>query len=396
MQEYQYMIIGGGMAGGSAVDAIREVDSQGTLILITQEPHRPYERPPLSKDFLMGKADLRDVYLEPPAYYDEHAVVIRSGAPVNEINPDAQSVTLDDGSTVHYQTLLLATGGSARRLAMPGNALPGIFTLRTIEDAEHIRRAAEQGKRALVLGGSFIGAEVASSLAQSGVKVTMVYPDDYLLQGIAPHDLSLYLQKLYTERGVHLLPRTTVERFNGQEVVAQAVLDNGETLDVDLVVMGVGIRLNTGLARKAGLEMDDQEGVIVDELLRTSDPHIYAAGDIAAWPDPTFGRLRVEHWDVAKNQGRRAGLNMAGAREPYTTLPYFFSDLFDLSFEAWGNLKSWDTTVLRGSLESGSFAYVYYDARRMVGVLAVGLPDEERDAMQALVRARAPLEDMSE
>lgn len=397
MQEYQYVIVGGGLAGGSAVEGIRAVDSEGTLLLLTQEPHRPYQRPPLSKDFLLGKAGLQDVYLESPDYYDENRVVVRCGVRVSDLKPDAKSVTLDDGSTVHYQQLLLALGATARRLSMPGNELPGVFTLRTIEDSKEIQRAAEKGKRALVLGGSFIGSEVASSLAQLGVETTLVFPEDYLLEGIAPHDMSLYLQARYAEHGVHLRPRTTAERLNGQDAVAQAILDNGETPDVDLVVMGVGVRLNTTLARNAGLEMDDEEAIQVDEMLRTSDPHIYAAGDIAAWPDPTFGRrLRVEHWDVAKNQGLRAGRNMAGESEPYTTLPYFFSDLFDLSFEVWGNLDAWDHTVLRGSLESDSFAYFYFEDGRMVGVLAVGRPDEEREAMQTLVKDRARLAEVAE
>jgi NADPH-dependent 2,4-dienoyl-CoA reductase/sulfur reductase-like enzyme len=221
----------------------------------------------------------------------------------------------------------------------------------------------------------------------------MVFPDRRLLERIAPQELGEFLQALYRDRGVNILPETTAERLEGQDGVERAVLDDGQTVDVDLVVMGVGIELNTELARRAGLDVDDTGGVEVDEYLSTSNPCIYAAGDIAAWPDPTFGRrLRVEHWDVAKNQGIRAGRNMAGEVEPYTMLPYFFSDLFDLSFEVWGNLDSWDETVLRGSLEEGSFAFYYFDDGRMVGVLALDRPDEERDAMQDLVKQRPALD----
>jgi NADPH-dependent 2,4-dienoyl-CoA reductase/sulfur reductase-like enzyme len=179
-------------------------------------------------------------------------------------------------------------------------------------------------------------------------------------------------------------------------MVERVELDNDETLSVDLVVMGVGINLNTTLARMAGLDLNDQGAVLVNGALQTSDPDIYAAGDIAAWPSFTFGkRLRLEHWNVARGQGLRAGRNMAGEEEGYTALPYFFSDLFDLSFEVWGDLAAWDQTVLRGSLEEGSFAYYYFDRGKIVGVLAVDRPEEERKPMQGLVRARVLYEDLA-
>jgi NADPH-dependent 2,4-dienoyl-CoA reductase/sulfur reductase-like enzyme len=271
-----------------------------------------------------------------------------------------------------------------------------VFTLRTIEDSDAIREAARSARRGLVLGGSFIGSEVAASLAQLGLRVTMVFPESRLLQAVVPEELSHYLQAKYAANGIAVLAGTKPERLEGRDAVEQAVLDNGETLDVDLVVMGVGIRLSTGLAREAGLEMWDKGAVVVDEYLRTSDPDIYAAGDIAAWPDPTFGkRLRVEHWDVAWQQGMRAGRNMAGEARPYTTLPYFFSDLFDFSFEAWGDLTAWDQTVRRGAVQEGSFAFYYFDQGQMVGVLAVNRPGEERDPMQALVKARSAYADVA-
>jgi NADPH-dependent 2,4-dienoyl-CoA reductase/sulfur reductase-like enzyme len=175
------------------------------------------------------------------------------------------------------------------------------------------------------------------------------------------------------------------------------VLDDGQTLEVDLVVMGVGIRINTELARYAGLEMTERGAVAVDSYLRTSDPDVYAAGDIAAWPDPTFDKqMRVEHWDVARRQGMRAGRNMAGEGKPYTSIPYFFSDLFDLSFEVWGDLTAWDRTVLRGRLQNGGFAFYYFDGGQMVGVLAADRPDAERDRMQALVKARPAYDAVAE
>ena len=389
MKKYKYIIIGGGLAGGSAVDAIRKVDAEGSLALVTQEPLRPYQRPPLSKGFLMGKAGREKVFLRPADHYARQNVDLLSAVRATGLSPGTRFITLDDGRRLKYGRLLLATGGRARRLPIPGNDLSGVFTLRTIEDSESIREVASEGKRVLVLGGSFIGSEVASSLAQLGSQVTVVFPESRLLERIVPQELSKFLQDLYTDHGMRILPGTTAERLEGQDAVEQAVLDSGETLNVDLVVMGVGIELNTDLARRAGLELDEVGAVVVDETLCTSNPCIYAAGDIAAWPDPIFDRrLRVEHWDVARNQGVCAGRNMAREIEPYDRLPYSFSDLFDLSFEVWGNLDSWDRTVLRGSLEEGSFAFYYFDGQRMVGVLAVDRPEDERDAMQALVKQR--------
>ena len=224
----------------------------------------------------------------------------------------------------------------------------------------------------------------------------MVFPETRLLERIVPEEVSTFLQVKYEAKGVRILAGTKPDRLEGNGKVERVKLDNGETLDVELVVMGVGIRLDTELARDAGLELGEKGAVVVDEYLRTSDPNIYAVGDIAAWPNPTFGkRLRVEHWDVARRQGLRAGRNMAGEIKSYTALPYFFSDLFDFSFEVWGDLTAWDQTVLRGTLEGGSFALYYFDRGRMVGVLAAGRPDEERKPIQVLVKARPLYEDMA-
>ena len=395
MQSYEYVIIGGGLAGQRAGDGIRKVDVEGTIALVTAEPHMPYERPPLSKGYLTGKKGLDRVYLKEDDYYAQSAIEVITGTRVTRIDPGARSLTLSDGRVLEYDKLLLATGGRAWRLPIPGNDLPGVFTLRTIEDSDGIREAAQHGKQALVLGGSFIGSEVASSLAQLGLSVTMVFPEGRLLELVVPQELSALLHAKYVANGVRILSGTKPERLEGNGQVERAVLDSDETLDIDLVVMGVGVRLNSELAHDAGLEMGERGAVVVDEMLRTSDPHIYAAGDIAAWPDPTFGkRLRVEHWDVARRQGLRAGRNMAGEEKPYTALPYFFSDLFDFSFEVWGDLSAWDRTVTRGTLESGSFALYYFAQGKMVGVLAVGRPDEERKPMQALVKARPATEDV--
>jgi NADPH-dependent 2,4-dienoyl-CoA reductase/sulfur reductase-like enzyme len=388
-KSYRYLIVGGGLAGGRAAGGVREVDEAGSVALVTQELHRPYERPPLTKKYLRGEVGLDQVYLEDAAYYDEQEVEILSGVRATELDRDQRLLTLDDGRKLAYESLLLATGGRARRLPIPGVDLDGVFTLRTIEDSDAIREAGGQGKHALIMGGSFIGSEVAASLRQIGTRVTMIFPNARLLERIVPVEVSDFLFTIYRDEGIHVLPGTVAQGLKGNGKVERATLDSGETVDIDLVVMGVGIQLNTELAASAGLNLDDQGAVLVDEFLRTSDPDIYAAGDIAAWPDATFEkRLRVEHWDVARRQGRRAGRNMAGERVPYTALPYFYSDLFHISFEVWGDLSSWDETVRRGSLQEGSFAYYYFHQGHLVGVLAMDRPASERGPMQDLVRAR--------
>jgi NADPH-dependent 2,4-dienoyl-CoA reductase/sulfur reductase-like enzyme len=217
----------------------------------------------------------------------------------------------------------------------------------------------------------------------------MVFPESRLLARVVPEAFSDFLHGKFQAEGVRILSGTTPERLEGDGAVDRAVLSTGQTLQVDMVVMGVGIRLHTELAEDAGLELTDRGEVVVDEYLRTSDPEIYAAGDIAAWPDLTFEkRLRAEHWDVARRQGLRAGRNMAGEYKPYTALPYFFSDMFDLSFEVWGHLGSWDQTVLRGEIGSSSYKLFYFDQSKLVGVLTVGRLGDVRGTIPKVVKAR--------
>jgi len=397
VKTYTYLIIGGGLAGGRAVDGIRQVDEEGSVALVTVEPHRPYERPPLSKKYLRGEVGLDRVYLEDDGYYEEADIDLLATERAIKLDPDRQTVTLGDGRELAYEKLLLATGGYAWRLPIPGSDLANVFVLRMIEDSDEIREAGGEGKQALIMGGSFIGSEVAASLRQMGTRVTMIFPESRLLERVGPEEVSDYLHNVYREKGIVILTGTVAEELEGDGRVERAILDNGQTLTPDLVVMGVGIKLNTELAADAGLALNDEEAIIVDEYLRTSMPNVYAAGDIAAWPDPTFHkRLRVEHWDVARRQGRQAGRNMAGADERYTELPYFFSDLFDLSFEVWGDLSSWDQTVRRGSLEEKRVAFFYFREGKMAGVLSMDRPSAERGPMQDLVRARAAYDQVAD
>jgi 3-phenylpropionate/trans-cinnamate dioxygenase ferredoxin reductase subunit len=389
MFRFNYLIIGGGLAGGRAAENIRKVDGSGSIALVTEEPHPPYERPPLSKGYLLGQQGLDKVYLKDEAFYAQNKIELLRGVRATQLNAAGRAVTLSDGRVLNYDKLLLATGGRARRLPIPGANLPGVFTLRTIADADALRAAAQPGAKALVVGGSFIGAEVAASLCRMGLQVTLAFMEQRLLERVAPPPLGAQLHELYAQRGVSILPQRRPQHIAGDDKARAVTLDNGVTLEVDLVVLGVGIQLETELAHQAGLDLAPDGSVLVDQYLRTSDPNIYAAGDIVAWPDPGSNlRLRVEHWDVARGQGIRAGRNMAGEAKPYTTLPYFFSDLFELSLEAWGNLRMWDQFVLRGTLEGGGWAFFYFYHGTMMGALAAGLPEAERNKIPAVVKAR--------
>ncbi|MGI5914898.1 MAG: NAD(P)/FAD-dependent oxidoreductase [Anaerolineae bacterium] len=390
MDEFTYVIIGGGMAGQRACEGIRRVDTEGSIALVTQEPHRPYQRPPLSKGYLQGREGLDKVYLQEASYYAENRIELLQGVAATRIDPAAHTVSLADGRELRYKKLLLATGGRARRLPLPGADLRGVLVLRTIEDSDAISEAAAPGRRVVIVGGSFIGAEVAASLTQRGAEVSMVFPEERLLKRVASAEVGAMLHDMYTAHGVRIHTGVVPERFEGDGRVERVVLADGTVLPTDLVVMGVGIVLNTELAREAGLEMTDHGAVLVDRYLRTSDADIYAAGDIAAWPDRTFDKvLRVEHWDVARRHGLRAGRNMAGDERRYVSLPYFFSDMFDLSIEVWGDLTTWDRTVVRGDISARRFTDFYFSEGTLVGVLTTGR-DQERDALQALVRARIP------
>lgn len=399
MESYKYLIIGGGLAGGRTCQGIRRVDEEGSIALVSAEEHIPYERPPLSKGYFIGEDPLEKVFVKERSYYDENGIDLILGVTANAINPDEHTVALSDGQAIQYEKLMLATGGSAKSLPLPGTNLGGVYTLRTIEDSQAIQQAANENDRALVVGGSFIGSEIAAGLAMRGVEeITMIFLESRLLERMAPEEMSHYIEDRFKAEGIRIRPATRPARFEGNGNLESVRLEDGEEIEVEMAVLGVGIALNTRLAEGAGLELNDEGAILVDEYLRTSHPDIYAAGDIASWPDPTFDkRMRVEHWDVARAQGYRAGRNMAGQEGSYTRLPYFFSDLFDLSFEAWGDFAEWDRTVRRGSLgDEANVAYFYFRDGTLVAAVSMGRPDDERDPIQDLIKARAAYDDVAE
>ncbi|MHB0878063.1 MAG: NAD(P)/FAD-dependent oxidoreductase [Anaerolineae bacterium] len=338
-QAYAYVIVGGGLAGGSAAQGIREHDKEGSVLLIGRERHLPYERPPLSKKLWTGKKQLADIYVKDRAYYEQNGIRLLLGESVTAVDRAGKVVSTASGQHYGYGRLLLATGGTPRHLSIPGGDLQGLIYYRFLDDYLYLRERAGKGKSVAVIGGGFIGSEVAAALAMNQTQVTLIFPEPYLCQRLFPEGLGQTLTRMYEARGIRVLagdaPVAIERRGNGFAVRTQS----GAEVEAGTVVIGIGIDPDVALAETAGLRVGN--GIEVDELLRTSDPEVYAAGDNALFPYTALGeRRRVEHWDNAVNQGRWAGANMAGAARPYDYMPYFFSDLFDFGYEAVGDVDT--------------------------------------------------------
>jgi NADPH-dependent 2,4-dienoyl-CoA reductase/sulfur reductase-like enzyme len=332
----QYVLVGGGMTAAAAAEAIREADAKGEIILISSESHPPYARPPLSKALWKGESE--DKIWKGT---DKLGVDLRLGRTVIGLDPRGKTVTLAEGGKISYDKLLLATGGTPRRLPLP---TPQIIYYRTYDDYRRLRALANEKLRFLVLGGGFIGSEIAAALKLVGADVTMLIPEPGIGARVFPADLSANLVEYYREKGVTVRPNEGLASLGHAAGPVQVRTTRGDTLTVDVIVAGLGIQPNVELAEQAGLRVEN--GIVVDEMLRTSDSDIYAAGDVANFFNPALqSHIRVEHEDNANTMGAAAGRAMAGHGAPYTHLPFFYSDLFDLGYEAVGELDSRLETV---------------------------------------------------
>jgi len=386
---YDYVIIGAGLAGASAVQGIREVDLQGSILLIGAEKHLPYDRPPLTKKLWFGKKTVDEIFLHDGEFYKERSVTLRLSTRVSSIDPKQKTV-VTGGRSYGYGKLLLATGGVPRRLAVPGGDLEGVYSYRYLDDYLGIRQKAVEGSSAVIIGGGFIGSELAAALNKNGVSVTMIYPSAYLVDRVFPAGLGMALQQHYMERGVKILSGEKPASFAGKDGRLVTTTDKGTTVSSDFVVIGVGIVPSVELAEAAGLATGN--GIKVDEYLKTSDPDIYAAGDIANFPYAALEKSsRIEHWDNSLNQGVHAGRNMAGANEKFSYMPYFFSDLFDFGYEAVGEVDSSLETFADWSKEfdTGVIYYLRDDVVR--GVMMCNIWDKV-PAARDLIRKKTRLE----
>ncbi len=394
MAEDTFVVVGAGLAGAKAVEAMREAGFGGRVVLIGDEADRPYERPPLSKELLRGVKGREKVWVHDEGWYAEHDVELLLATSATAIDPGGRVVSLSTGDQVHYDKLLLATGSSPRRLDLPGAGLDGIRYLRRVGEAEALRDTLAglgSGGRLVVVGAGWIGLEVAAAARHHGVEVTVVEPQAQPLLGVLGDQVGEVFAALHRAQGVDLRLGTGVEGFDGLGAGRVGVRTSDGTVEGDLVVIGVGIVPNTALAEAAGLEVAD--GVVVDELLRTSDPAVYAAGDVANAMNPLLGtRVRVEHWANAQNQGAAAGASMAGHGEPYAKLPYFFTDQYDLSMEYHGYVGRQapdvaDRVVLRGDPAGESWLAFWLGGNRVLAGMNVNDWDAA-DGIKALAKAR--------
>lgn len=396
MQEFQYLIVGGGLTAVSAVDGIREVDARGSIAVLTEEAIAPYHRPPLSKEYLQAPEAPRELlYVKPDGWFeDQEGLELRTGDAVVSIDPRMLTMTTASGEVFKGERILLATGGRPRTLSMPGPRLERVFTLRSVEDAEAIRDAALDAESALLIGAGFIGMELSASLRKFDVDPHVIEYRERVWPAMLPEAVAGFMQAYFEKRGVRFRLGTRVEELRGSERVESAILDTGEEIPCDLVVQGVGLLPNDELASAA--EMAVQDGIVVDRFCETSHGHIYAAGDVARFPDPISGEpARVEHWDHAKAQGRLAGRNMAGRREAYDHLSYFFTNAFDLSINVFGRPAISDQSIVSGVLGSARSVVYCASEGRLCGTILINANDA-LDECRELVRLGPTLEEVRE
>jgi 3-phenylpropionate/trans-cinnamate dioxygenase ferredoxin reductase subunit len=382
-----YVIVGGSLAGAEAAAGLREGGFDGRVVLIGSEPWLPYARPELSKGYLTGRKTMSDMQVRPPDFYSGAGIEVMTSTTVTSVDPVDRLVQLDGGGALGYERLLLATGASPRTLDVPGGHLPGVLSLRTVDDADVLREGILSAERVVVVGSGWIGCEVAACARTLGAEVAMVSPDPYPLLSVLGPQVAAVVRDLHADHGVALHLGSSVEAVVGTDRAQGVRTTDGTTVAGDLVVVGIGAAPRDGLARRAGIDVDD--GILVDEYLRTSNPRVFAAGDVASAWHPVLGaRLRVEHWDNAIKQGRAAAANMLEGRTAYTQRPFFFSDQYDLALEYRGHARGGDQVVLRGDPASGAFLAFWLQDGRVVATLNANVWDQA-DALDALLGSRA-------
>jgi 3-phenylpropionate/trans-cinnamate dioxygenase ferredoxin reductase subunit len=376
-------IVGANMAGACAARALREEGFSGEIQLIGAEPHLPYERPPLSKELLVGTTDPVQIRIQSEKDWDDQEVTLRLSSTVVGIDPSSRELELADGGRARPDKVLLCTGGRPRRLALPGAELDGVVHLRSLDDSLAIRDHLQAGASVVVVGGGFIGTEVAASALASGCTVTLIEAEDVILWRALGRELGGILQRYHVGQGARVETGTSLERIGGTSKVTHVMTTNGERIAADLVVVGIGIVPAVELAEAAGLETAN--GIVVNEHCETSVDGIYAAGDVTNHPNPFLGRrVRLEHWQNAQNQGVAAARSMLGARSGFGEVPWFWSDQYDLTVQVAGHVGPTSTLVYRGDPSSSSFTLFYLGNGALRGVAGVNRPRDVRAATRLI------------
>jgi len=391
MGTFELVIVGGGLTAARAIESYRAAGGEGRIALLTKERSLPYHRPPLSKRYLRGEAERQDTLVAPQAFYDDNDVELLLGTEVSRVEPHAQAVEAADGSRYGYRKLLLATGAEPRRLPVEGADLPGVFTLRSLDDATAIREAAAGVRDAVVVGSGFIGMEVAASLTRLGLEVTIVTRDAHLFAQLRSPEVSEHLADLYRRQRVGIVHGDQVRAFHGRSSLDTVELQGGTPLGAGLAVVGVGVQPALRFLDGSGIAVDD--GVLVDRGFRTNVPGVYAAGDVARFFDPLYDRRRrIEHWSNADYQGREAGKVLAGAESGYDTVSTFFTESFGLTLKVFGDPSGHDDRVVRGSFADGDAIVFYLEGDRVVGTLHTGQDQATEEELKRLIRSRAAFE----
>jgi 3-phenylpropionate/trans-cinnamate dioxygenase ferredoxin reductase subunit len=372
----EYLLIGGGMAAGNCAAELRKRGAEGEILLVGREPELPYERPPLSKEYLRGEAKREDAYVNPADWYEQNGVELRTRTNVMSLDAEARTAKLQGGDEVEFEKALIATGSNVNILRVEGAELEGIHYLRAFGNSDAIRADAEKAERVVLIGGSYIGCEVAASLTATGTACAIVMMEDVALSRVFGDDAGRWFQQVMESKGVEFHGGETLSAFEGDEGVSAVVTESGITVAGDFAVVGAGVKPDVMLAERAGLEVDD--GILCDQTLQTSVEGIYAAGDVCNYESAIHGRrLRVEHWDVAMQQGMHAAGGMMGEGVPYEVVPYFFSDLADwASLEYVGPAHEWDEEIWRGDRDAGEFAVFYLKDGKVAGCLSVGRSED--------------------
>ncbi|MEX1103748.1 MAG: FAD-dependent oxidoreductase [Dehalococcoidia bacterium] len=390
MQDFRSVILGGGMVAGYAAKELAEQGlKRGELAIVSADTAIPYERPPLSKGFLAGSDPESSVFINNKTFYTEHGIDVRLGTAVRSIDTGARKLKLE-GDEIGYEQLLIATGAEVRTFNVPGSDLAGIHYLRSLDDSRGIRDAKADAKQAVVIGAGFIGMEVAAVLASGGLEVTLAFPEERVWSRFFAPEMSEFFEGYYEKRGVKLLSGAMVTEFEGEDGHVAGVYAEDDLLPADLVVAGIGVKPVTGFLDGSGINVDN--GILVNEYLATNMDGVRAAGDVANYHDVVFDkRRRVEHWDNAVEQGKLAGRLLAGKEEPFIHVPYFFSDVFDLSYEFWGDTEATDRVEYRGNVSTGKFSAWWLRNGIVRAAFVMDRPDEEREAAPTLIQEKREL-----
>jgi 3-phenylpropionate/trans-cinnamate dioxygenase ferredoxin reductase subunit len=388
------VVVGGGLSAARLATEYRAAGGEAPVTILSSEEDPPYHRPPLTKGFLRGEVERDGTYVRPAEEYEEDVVELRLEVTAERIDPEQHVVVLEGGEEVPYATLVLATGARPRPLPLPGADLVGVHTYRFLPDAATVRGASEEAHSAIVVGGSFIGAESAASLRLRGLDVTLIERGPHLMPQLGSPDLSAELAEFYREQGVEVMLDTELAELTGNgRLLTGARTKDGTTVEGYLAIVGIGVVPNVELAKDAGAEVDN--GIVVDESFRASLPDIYAIGDVARYPDRTSGRLRrIEHWSSANAQGGHLGRRLAGSQDPYDELPVFFTQLFDKKFQVLGDPESATESVVRGSLADGRVVGFHLTGEgQLVGAIVHGESADVVEELKTVIRERPVIDD---